>query len=273
MPQLSKVFGVLIVVAALIPSTRLKAQRDDAEWLAQCNHNGWGDRDRENFCEVRQLRMAAPRGTITVDGLRNGGVSVVGAEDDSLIVKTRVQAQARTQAEARDIARQVRTVIRGANIQAEGPRTDDDRSWTANLVIWAPRRSDLRLTAHNGPISVDDVSGDLQLETNNGPLSLKGVGGTVRARTTNGPLSILLTGSRWAGTGLDAETSNGPLTLRVPDGYSAHLEAETNNGPLSLGFPVTVVGRIGKMISTDLGSGGRTIRAVTHNGPLSISHR
>jgi hypothetical protein len=113
----------------------------------------------------------------------------------------------------------------------------------------------------------------MQLETNNGPLSLKGVGGTVRARTTNGPLSILLTGSRWTGTGLDAETSNGPLTLRVPDGYSAHLEAETNNGPLSLGFPVTVVGRIGKTISTDLGSGGRPIRAVTHNGPLSISRR
>jgi len=76
-----------------------------------------------------------------------------------------------------------------------------------------------------------------------------------------------------AGAGLDAETSNGPLSLRVPDGYSAHLEAGTNNGPMSLGFPVTVVGRIGRSISTDLGKGGTTIRAITHNGPLSIERR
>jgi hypothetical protein len=268
-----KIIRALIVLAALIPTTRASAQRDDAEWLAQCNRNRWDDNRRESFCEVRQVRMAAPRGTITVDGLRNGGVSVIGSDADSLIVKTRVQAQARTQGEARDLARQVRTVIRGAYIQTEGPNTDDDRSWSASLIIWAPRRSDLRLTSHNGPVSVDDVSGDMRLETHNGPLSLKGVDGTVHARTTNGPLSILLTGSRWNGSGLDAETNNGPLSLRIPDGYSAHLEAETNNGPLSLGFPVTVVGRIGKTISTDLGSGGRTIRAVTHNGPLSISHR
>jgi hypothetical protein len=86
-------------------------------------------------------------------------------------------------------------------------------------------------------------------------------------------MSITLTGNQWDGRGLDAETHNGPLTLRVPDGYNAHLESGTNNGPMSLDFPVTVVGRIGRSISTDLGSGGKTIRAVTSNGPLSILRR
>ena len=122
-------------------------------------------------------------------------------------------------------------------------------------------------------MSVEDISGDMELETHNGPLALRALSGNVRARTSNGPLDILLTGSKWTGAGLDAETNNGPLTLRIPDGYSAHLEASTNNGPLSLGFPVTVVGRIGRNISTDLGSGGTTIRAITHNGPLSIERR
>lgn len=273
MPHYMKFLRVLVILAALIPPVRASAQRDDAEWLADSNRNDYGR--REQFCEIRTMRMAAPGGTITVDGLRNGGVSVIGASRDSLIVKTRIQAQARTMSEARDIARQVRTVVRGSTIEAEGPRDfdDDDRSWTANLIIWAPRRSDLRLSSHNGPVSVEDVSGDMQLETHNGPLALRGLAGNVRARNSNGPLSITLTGSEWDGGGLDAETSNGPLSLRIPDGYSAHLEASTNKGPMSLGFPVTVVGRIGKTISTDLGSGGTTIRAVTHNGPLSIEHR
>jgi hypothetical protein len=266
-----KILRVLVIFAALIPPRAAHAQRDDADWLAQCNQNGWNR--RENFCEVRLTRVRAPAGTLTVDGLRNGGVSIIGAERDSLIIKTRIRAESRTQAEARDLARQVRTVISGSTITVEGPRNYDDAQWNADLLIWAPRRSDLRLSSHNGPVSVEDVTGEMELETSNGPLALRGVGGNVRARTSNGPMSITLTGTQWDGRGLDAETNNGPLTLRVPDGYSAHLEAGTNNGPMSLDFPVTVVGRITRNISTDLGSGGKTIRAVTSNGPLSIARR
>lgn len=278
MSRYANVLRLLVVLAALIPPVRASGQRgspsqSDADWLADCNYRR-GDSDyRERFCEVRHMQLPAPGGTITVDGLRNGGVSVIGAGRDSLRITTRIQAQARTMAEARDIARRVTTVVRGSSIQADGPRNLDDASWSANLIIWAPRRSDLRLTTANGPVSVENISGDMELETRNGPLALHGLAGNVRARSSNGPLSIILTGSRWEGGGLDAETHNGPLSLRIPDGYSAHLEAGTNNGPMSLGFPVTVIGRIGRNISTDLGSGGTTIRAMTHNGPISIARR
>jgi hypothetical protein len=277
MSRYANVLRVLVVFAALITPAAATAQRgsprqSDADWLADCNYGR--NRDyRERFCEVRHSEAPAPRGPLTVDGLRNGGVSVIGAAENKLTITTRIQAEGRTMAEARDIARQVRTVVSGSNIRAEGPRTDDDAWWSANLIIWAPRRSDLRLTTSNGPVSVEDISGDMDLETRNGPLALHGLSGNVRARSSNGPLSIVLTGSRWEGSGLDAETRNGPLSLRIPDAYSARLEAGTNNGPMSLGFPVTVVGRIGRSISTNLGSGGPTIRAITHNGPLSIARR
>lgn len=97
--------------------------------------------------------------------------------------------------------------------------------------------------------------------------------GTVRARTTNAPLTISLGGTRWDGTGLHARTTNGPLTLQVPAGYNAHLELGTTNGPVSLDFPITVVGRLTRDISTDLGSGGATVRAMTTNGPLSVQRK
>ncbi|MGH9421403.1 MAG: hypothetical protein ACRD3J_15600, partial [Thermoanaerobaculia bacterium] len=95
----------------------------------------------------------------------------------------------------------------------------------------------------------------------------------VTARTTNGPLLISLSGNKWDGSGLDARTTNGPLTISVPENYSAHLETGTTNGPVSLGFPVTVSGRINRDISTDLGSGGPTIRATTTNGPLTLRRK
>jgi hypothetical protein len=110
----------------------------------------------------------------------------------------------------------------------------------------------------------------MQLRAVNGPLVLTRVGGDVHGRTTNGPLHVSLSGKRWEGAGLDAETSNGPVTLSVPASYSAHLVTGTVNGPLQLGIPITLQGRIGRRIETDIGSGGPTVRAVTTNGPLTV---
>ena len=61
------------------------------------------------------------------------------------------------------------------------------------------------------------------------------------------------------------------MELRIPEGYSARLETGTVNGRLDIGFPVTVQGRLDKMLTTELGSGGKLIRARTTNGGVKIS--
>jgi hypothetical protein len=99
------------------------------------------------------------------------------------------------------------------------------------------------------------------------------VGGDVRGRTQNGPLTVRLTGTRWDGSGLDAETSNGPVTIDVPENYSARLETGTVNGPMRVDFPITVQGRLNRRLETTLGSGGARLRAVTTNGPLVLRRR
>jgi DUF4097 and DUF4098 domain-containing protein YvlB len=262
-------FCALVLVSAALPLDRASAQRDNQDWLENCRRSGSRYEDRA-YCEVRQTGSRAPRGTLTVDGMRNGGVTIVGWDRDSLHVVSRIRIEDRDGRDARDIASRIRTEIRGSRIFVEGLQEVRRGSWSVSLLIYAPRRSNIDAETSNGPMAVEDLSGNIRVQTSNGPLALRNLAGTVYARTSNGPLSIALTGNRWQGSGLDARTSNGPLTLRVPDGYSAHLEAGTTNGPLSLGFPVTVVGRITKNISTDLGSGGATIRAFTTNGPLSI---
>lgn len=261
----------LIVLAFLAPG-RAFAQSSDAEWLENCRDERSGRHERrEKFCEVRETRVRASGGTISMEGLRNGGISATGWDRDSIVVKTRLSVQARTESAAREIAGRVRTVISGSTVTVEGPRdSDDETSWNASLIAMIPRRSDLRLETRNGPVSVERVSGTMNLETRNGPLALRDLGGDVTARTTNGPLSIRLTGTRWDGGGLDARTTNGPLTISVPANYNARLETGTSNGPVNVGFPITVVGRINRDISTQLGSGGATIRATTTNGPLTL---
>ena len=39
---------------------------------------------------------------------------------------------------------------------------------------------------------------------------------------------------------------------------------------MRIDFPITVQGRIGRSLSTDLGNGGQTIRATTTNGGVEI---
>lgn len=273
MPNTNSLLKALIVVASIFPVGTAAAQKNDADWIDDC-HN---DRDRhgrrEAYCSVTESGVRNPGGNISMDGLRNGGVTVTGWDRDSMAIRTRIRVTARSESEARSIAREVRTYVRGGDVIVEGPRQDDDVQWSASLYAMVPRRSNLRVGTRNGPITIEQVKGDMDLQTSNGPLTLRELAGSVRARTTNGPLTISLTGSRWDGSGLEARTTNGPLTISVPDGYNARLETGTTNGPVNLGFPITVVGRITRDISTDLGSGGPTIRATTTNGPLTIRRK
>ena len=274
MPATRSLIRALIVVAALIPTNRAIAQRSDSEWVDDCRRNGGdGYGRRKAWCEVREMRVRAPSGTLSMDGLVNGGVSVTGWNHDSLVVRTRIRITARSQSGAKEIASRIRTVVNGSTVEVEGPRNTDDDQWSASLIAMVPRQTDLRLGTSNGPVTVEQVTGDIEARTSNGPMTLRDLGGSVRARTTNGPLTISLSGTKWDGSGLDARTTNGPLTISVPDNYNARLEAGTTNGPVNLGFPITVVGRITRDIATDLGTGGATIRATTTNGPLTIRRK
>lgn len=260
-----------IVVALFVaPVAVLVAQSAaDARWIAQCrdHDNGW----RVQHCEVRVMTLARA-GTIAVDPGQNGAVSVEGWDSDSIEVHARIQTQAGSQDEADRIAGQIKVVTAGSTIRGEGPEAGRHQSWSLSFVVLAPRRSDLQLDTDNGPIAVRDVTGRMALTAHNGPVSLRGVAGDVRARTTNGPLDIELTGARWEGAGLDAETTNGPVSLAIPESYSAQLEFGTVNGPMTVGFPLTVTieGRVGRRIVTKLGAGGAPIRAVTTNGPVEL---
>ena len=245
-----------------------RAQSHDRSWLDNCREQA--DEDRPRYCEERPVAMRVTK-QLAVDGGENGGARVTGWDRDSVDVVAHIQAQASTMDAARELARRVTVSAADGTLRAEGPESHHDASWSVTFDVLVPHASDVRVTTENGPIGVHGVSGRMELSAVNGPLTIDGAGGDVHGRTKNGPLTVRLSGSRWEGLGLDAQTTNGPVEIAIPASYSAHLEAGTDNGPMSVGFPITVQGRIGRHISSDLGSGGATVRAVTTNGPLTIS--
>jgi hypothetical protein len=263
-----------LAAAVLLPVAAAAQDRDrdrDGDWVGRCER--WnGDSDRENFCEERVVRIATPR-LLEVDGHQNGGVSVRAWDGSGVEVRERIQAWAPSRGEAQQLARQVRVTTDGGRIRSDGPETGRGRGYSVSYLILVPRRMDLNVETRNGPVGVEGVTGRMQLTAVNGPVSLRDVGGDVRARAQNGPLSVSLTGSRWNGAGLDAETTNGPVTLTLPSGYAATLTTGTVNGPMNVDFPVTVQGRFPRQFTTELGGGGAPIRVVTTNGPVNVRRR
>ena len=236
----------------------------------QCREDSWFNDRLVNHCEMREQTLTPSGGTISIDGRQNGGVSVKGWDQNQVLVRSKVQTGAPSEADARALAQQIRIETGGSKIYASGPDSRRDYNWAVSYEVFVPRRADLSVETHNGGISIADVNGKIDFSAVNGGVSLKRIGGAVRGSTTNGGLSIELSGDRWDGETLDVSTTNGGVVLAVPEHYSANLQTGTVNGSVNVDFPVTVQGKISKQIALNLGAGGATVKAMTTNGGVRL---
>jgi len=262
----------LLALAIVGFNAGIVAAQKKGEDSMQCRDSYENDR-LQSHCEIKEQTLSAG-GAIAVDAGQNGGVTVRGWERNEILVRARIQTAAPTQAQADQLAREVRIETALLRIHAEGPEQRNDFNWWVSFEIYAPNLSDLSLEAHNGGISLADVHGKIDFQTQNGGVNLRRVGGNVRGHTTNGGVNVELAGARWEGELLEVRTTNGGVNLALPDSYSAHLETGTVNGRVSFDFPVNVPmterGRLPRDITIDLGSGGPTIRLVTTNGGVRV---
>ena len=272
----------LVIVATLVAgSVGLSAQnrvRDDRfgrsadAWCAETNRSNRNDR---SVCDVREESLPGVS-LLDIDTGGNGGITVRGVSGSTARLRFRVVAHARSDADARSLARDIDISIDGGRIRARGPRSRDREGWSVDVEVETPRNLPLTLATANGGISIEDVAGRTRFETANGGVSLTDVAGDVRGSTVNGGVNVRLEGRRWDGDGLDVSTTNGGVRMSLPDGYNAELSAETTNGGLDIDFPVVVQGRLSganRRIVTTLGSGGPRLHVQTVNGGVQIGRR
>jgi DUF4097 and DUF4098 domain-containing protein YvlB len=238
---------------------------------ADKDHTNWGWGNQEHACEVRTITIATPD-KLKVSSM-NGGIHVVGEDRRDVRVEARVQAWAGSASEATDILREIQIETANGTIHDKGPNFHlGHQGYGVSYVIHAPRQISAELKTLNGGIGLEHLNGNLQFDTTNGGVDLLDLAGDVRGSTVNGGLDISLSGDRWNGKGLQAETTNGGITLNIPEHYSAHLETGTVNGGIEVNFPITIQGDIKHHLATDIGSGGPTIHAETTNGGVTLSH-
>jgi len=255
---------LLITLAAATAFAQTKSLTCD-------NDNNRNDR-LVSSCEVREQTIAYG-GRLSVDGGTNGGVSIKGWDNASVLVRSKVQTYGVDDGAAKALASQVHINWSAGQVSATGPEMNHDGNWSVTYEVFVPRNADLSLKTHNGGISIADVRGNIQFDATNGGVNLKNLAGDVEGQTKNGGLNITLTGNRWDCTKLDARTTNGGINLSMPTVYNAHFETATVNGHLNANFDMTVHGNlndISRKLSTDLGSGGPTIHVETTNGGVNV---
>jgi len=240
--------------------------RSSSDW---CGDRG--DRDRPFHCEVREATIGGAN-PVDIDASPNGGIRVRGWDRGDVLVRSRISAQADSDAEARALVSGTRVDTAGGSIRVVGPDRAGDRNggWSVSFEVQVPRNAVLTLTTRNGGIAIEDFGGSAKFRTTNGGISLTNVGGDIRGETTNGGVTVDLSGDHWDGPGLDVTTHNGGIRIAMPDHYSAALETATTHGRIKVDFPMTVQGHIGRELTTTLGAGGARIRAITTNGGVSV---
>ena len=268
---------LLLTILCLFSFVGIAQERTEAkEKYKEFCSNNWSSGDKVSFNEVRELTVS-PGSLLTVDGKRNGGISVKGENRSDVLIRACVQAWGETEAEARDLARAIR-IETGSVIRAEN--MSEEMRGSVSYQILVPRTTNLKLTAHNGGISISSVEGAIEFETKNGGVSLSDVAGDVKGRTTNGGVSVKLSGASWRGSGLDVETTNGGVNLSMPENYAARVETGTVNGGFKSDFSSLNVEKDDneenrwnrkKRVSADLNGGGAPIRVITTNGGIKIN--
>lgn len=234
--------------------------------------NNWSNGEKVSVNDLREMPVPSS-GILNIDGGRNGGIRVIGENRTDVLIRACVQAWGSTEEAARAIVSGIRISTNGI-IKADGP----GEGWSVSYEAHVPQNTNLKLTAHNGGISIKSVEGSLEFETTNGGVSLANVAGDVRGKTTNGGVTVSLTGNAWKGTGLDVATTNGGVNLTVPQGYAANIETGTVNGGFKSDIPelnVTTENVLGGWrrsveIRTAINGGGAPIRVTTRNGGVRI---
>ena len=254
-------------LCAVVAAAAAFAQADPQPRM-KCE-SGHSDGSRSRFCEIREQTIGFP-GQLNVDGRENGGISVYGWSRQDVLVRSKVESYAESDAEAKTLASQVRVNMSAGKVAADGPSTENNRNWSVSYEIFVPHNANLDLDTQNGGVHVSGVNGNITFSAVNGGIHLAQVGGSVKGKTVNGGIHVELAGTAWQGQGLDAETTNGGIHIVVPANYSAHLEASTVNGGMHVDFPGAPSHPKTNQVSMDLGSGGSPVRLVTTNGGVHV---
>lgn len=261
-PISSLLFGAALLCAA--PS--MTAAQDQHPWCRETRLQ------RNQVCEVRQMRFTPTPGRLVLDTGPNGNIQVESYEGREVRVTARVLARDGSESASRALAGNIHVRAAGNEVRTEGPRRRGNTSWSVSVRVQVPAGTALEATTTNGNIDVSGTRAAIAARTTNGNITLSDVARQIDVRTTNGTLRVAVAAGERQIEAVELRTTNGAVHLALPAGISADLDVSTTNGSITTDLPVAVQGRVGRrQLAGAVGGGGAPIRVRTTNGAVRIT--
>jgi hypothetical protein len=112
-----------VLTGLALAATAFGQMRDNQDKQMTCDSGSNGNRGR--YCEVREQTTAA-LGLLSVDPGQNGGATIKGWSRNEVLVRSRVEGWADSDADARTTAAQVYVNTSGGHVQAQGPGSSNN---------------------------------------------------------------------------------------------------------------------------------------------------
>jgi DUF4097 and DUF4098 domain-containing protein YvlB len=165
--------------------------------------------------------------------------------------------------------------------------SNDQRSGSAQLEVWVPRKATLHVSSDDGSLKLSGVSGDITLRTGDGSIEVNDGGGALQLNTGDGHIHVIkFDGQLDARTGdgsiqldgsfnaLSARTGDGGISLTVPSGSNFTVETnadnEVTNEGLSLSEDIAPSRRVKRW---RVGNGGKVFVLHTGDGQIVLRSR
>lgn len=272
--RISTIFmmALLVALAAFAPGSEAQRNRDreadrgrdkesESNWdeddcQRQFNHSFNGTSARA----MDEERVTLSRGDVqalSVEGSRNGGVSIRGWDSQEIVVRACKFAYADTEEEAQAILKQLSVTTAGGKVSARGPEAGASGrgGWVVQFRISVPRDLAVEARVHNGGVALRGLTGKIdarsqnggvavsqsggpesmmELFAQNGGVALSDVQGRVNAKTANGGITL-----RGGSGSVVLNSQNGGMVIKLPEGgwQGEKLEARSENGGLILQVP------------------------------------
>ncbi len=234
--------------------TERYSEEDDCQRQFNNSFNGHNARamDEEKVTLTRAEVQA-----LSVEGSRNGGVSIRGWDSQEIVVRACKFAYADTEEEAQAILKQLSVTTAGGKVSARGPEKElsGRGGWVVQFRISVPRDLAVEASVHNGGVALRGLTGKvnarsqnggvaisesggaesiIDLYAQNGGIAMSDVQGQVVAKTANGGITL-----RGGSGSVVLNSQNGGLVIKLPEGswQGEKLEARSENGGLILQVP------------------------------------
>jgi hypothetical protein len=254
MPKLNILLFIFIVLSSVTPATSQKTAAPEIQLLTRTSTR-------------RELRRFSYGGTVTLIAAPRGSVTVEGWQRNEVELVADIELQGPTEADLDQLATVNGFVfdedLNHLSVLTTGThdRTFMKRStknfpkkllnmpWKIDYRLRVPINTDLEVNAGHGNVKLSGVEGALRVSATESDTALTLTGGTVSTTVTAGSITLTVPARSWRGAGADIRIASGTINVDLPAGFSGDIDAE--------------VLRTGKIVNTYEGLGPREKPGIT----------